>query len=131
PGNVMVTTSGVKLLDFGLAKFNAGVTGSSVWSQLPTQGSSQPLTGEGAILGTFRYMAPEQLEGKEVDARTDLYALCLVLYEMITGASVFGGVTKASLIAAILKDRPRPLTEFQPVVPQQLDRLVQTGLEKS
>jgi serine/threonine protein kinase/Tol biopolymer transport system component len=130
PGNVMVTTSGVKLLDFGLAKFNAGATGNSVLSQLPTQGDSRPLTGEGTILGTFRYMAPEQLEGKEVDARTDLYALCLILYEMIAGKRPFDGATQASLIAAILKDSPRPLADFQPVTPPLLDSVVQIGLAK-
>jgi serine/threonine-protein kinase len=75
-------------------------------------------------------MAPEQLEGKEPDARTDIYALCLVLYEMITARRVFEAATQASLIAAILKDKPRPLTDLQPIAPPQLDRVVQTGLEK-
>jgi len=129
PGNIMITTSGVKLLDFGLAKFGAEATPGSTLSQMPTQ-RLQPLTEEGTILGTLRYMAPEQLEGRHVDARTDVYALCLVLYEMITGHGVFEGKTRASLIASILKERPRPLSDFQPTAPPQLDRLVQTGLEK-
>lgn len=131
PGNVMITTFGVKLLDFGLAKFSGDAAQVSTLSQAPTHGDSQPLTGEGVILGTLRYMAPEQVEGKNVDARTDIYALCMVLYEMITGRSVFEAATQASLIAAILKDTPRPLTEFQPVAPPQLDRVVQTGLIKT
>jgi serine/threonine protein kinase len=131
PGNVMITTFGVKLLDFGLAKFSGDAAQVSTLSQAPTHGDSQPLTGEGVILGTLRYMAPEQVEGKDVDARTDIYALCMVLYEMITGRSVFEAATQASLIAAILKDTPRPLTEFQPVAPPQLDRVVQTGLDKN
>ena len=130
PGNVMIAASGVKLLDFGLARFSTEVTAGAGMSQVPTQSVSQPLTEQGTILGTFRYMAPEQLEGKEADARTDLYALCLVLYEMVTGRNAFTGSTQASLIAAILKDKPRPLTDFQPIAPAQLDRVVQTGLDK-
>jgi serine/threonine protein kinase/Tol biopolymer transport system component len=130
PGNVMIAASGVKLLDFGLARFSAEATPGALVSQVPTQTVSRPLTEQGTILGTFRYMAPEQLEGKEADARTDLYALCLVLYEMVTGKSAFTGSTQASLIAAILKDKPRPLTDFQPIAPAQLDRVVQTGLDK-
>src|SRR5262245_4384341 len=113
PGNVMITTSGVKLLDFGLAKLTTEATRSDV-SQVPTLTVSRPLTDVGTILGTFAYMAPEQVEGKEVDARTDLYALCLVLYEMVTGTRAFDGNSQASLIAAILKDRPRPLADLQP-----------------
>jgi serine/threonine protein kinase len=130
PGNVMITASGVKLLDFGLAKFSAEAKVGAGVTQLPTHGGSRTLTEVGTILGTVRYMAPEQLEGREVDARTDLYALCLVLYEMVTGKYPFTGATQASLIAAILKDRPRPLTDLQPVAPPQLDRMIQTGLEK-
>jgi eukaryotic-like serine/threonine-protein kinase len=130
PGNVMITASGVKLLDFGLAKFGTEGTRDVDLPQLPTRTVSRPLTEVGTILGTFRYMAPEQLEGKEVDARTDLYALCLVLYEMVTGTPAFDGTTKASLIAAILKDRPRPLRDVQPASPPQLDRVIQTGLDK-
>jgi Tol biopolymer transport system component len=130
PGNVMVTASGVKLLDFGLAKFSHDPTVGPDVSHLATQGVSRPLTEVGTILGTVRYMAPEQLEGKEVDARTDLYALCLLLYEMVTGQYPFSGTTQASLIASILKDRPRPPSELQPVAPPQLERVIQTGLDK-
>jgi eukaryotic-like serine/threonine-protein kinase len=99
PGNIMLTKSGAKLLDFGLAKVaetgaEAGVT------VLATR--TTPLTGEGTILGTVQYMAPEQLEGKEADARTDLFAFGAVLYEMTTGRKAFEGKSHASLIAAIL-----------------------------
>jgi serine/threonine protein kinase len=130
PGNVMITASGVKLLDFGLAKLSSEATRGADVSQVPTLTISRPLTEVGTIVGTVRYMAPEQLEGKDADARTDLYALCLVLYEMVTGKYPFTGSTQASLIAAILKDRPRPLTDLQPVAPPQLDRVIQTGLDK-
>ena len=130
PGNVMITASGVKLLDFGLAKLSSDTAVHADVSRVPTQGISPPLTEVGTILGTVRYMAPEQLEGKEADVRSDLYALCLVLYEMVTGKYPFTGTTQASLIASILKDRPRPLTDLQPVVPPQLDRVIQTGLDK-
>ena len=133
PSNVMLASSGVKLLDFGLAKWSGAPGAGSPLSEMPTmsnQGDSEPLTEEGSILGTFRYMAPEQLEGKEADARTDIYALCLVLHEMITGKRVFEDASRAGLIAAILKEKPSALNELQPVTPPQLDRVVQTGLEK-
>ncbi len=130
PANIKVTSDDkVKLLDFGLAKLTAGRDAASRRSQMPTRGDSE-LTAKGTILGTFCYMAPEQLEGKEVDARTDTYALSLVIYEMITGKRPFDADTQASLIAAILKDKPQPLCELQPDTPPQLDRVVQTGLEK-
>src|SRR5215471_1196063 len=103
PGNVMLTKSGVKLLDFGLAKAvaPAAVSGSS-HSVLPTQAGSN-LTQEGTILGTFQYMAPEQLEGREADARTDIFAFGAVLYEMATGRKAFSGRSQASLISSIMK----------------------------
>ena len=130
PGNVMITASGIKLLDFGLAKFDTEAVGGPAVTKVTTVAGSQPLTGEGTILGTVRYMSPEQLEGREADARTDVYALCAVLYEMLTGRWLFEGRTQASIIAAILKDRPRPLGDFQPLSPPLLDRVVQTGLDK-
>jgi len=105
PGNIMLTKSGAKLLDFGLAKL-AGAEAGSVESALPTQQKS--LTAEGSILGTLQYMAPEQLEGKEADSRTDLFALGAVVYEMLTGKRAFEGKSQASLIGAILKDDPQP-----------------------
>ncbi|HVE65553.1 MAG TPA: protein kinase, partial [Thermoanaerobaculia bacterium] len=91
---------------------------------------SPALTQEGTILGTFQYMAPEQLEGKEADARTDIFALGCVLYEMVTGKRAFSGATQASLISAILRDDPQPISQVQPMSPAALDRIVKTCLSK-
>ena len=102
PGNIMLTTSGAKLLDFGAAKAS-GVASDVGQSILPTAAN---LTVEGSILGTFPYLAPEQLEGREADARADLFALGAVLFEMIAGRRAFEGDTQASLMGAILKDTP-------------------------
>ena len=99
PGNIMLTKSGAKLLDFELAKLAAGQASASD-SALPTEARS--LTAEGSILGTFQYMAPEQLEGKEADSRTDIFAFGAVLYEMVTGRRAFEGKSQASLIGAIM-----------------------------
>src|ERR1700681_823997 len=102
PGNLMLTKSGTKLLDFGLAKLKQAVAPADVQlSQLPT--ANEPLTARGAIVGTLQYMAPEQLEGKEVDARTDIFAFGAVVYEMATGKRAFEGKSSASVIGAILK----------------------------
>jgi serine/threonine protein kinase len=109
PGNVMVTKSGVKLLDFGLAKL-APAARVSIAGMTDAATQSAPLTGEGTVLGTLQYMAPEQLEGKEADARTDIFAFGAVLYEMITGKKAFEGKSQASLIAAILEHNPAPLS---------------------
>jgi len=128
PGNIMLTKSGAKLLDFGLAKPTGPAPGATDFSASPT--ASRRLTAEGSIVGTFQYMAPEQLEGLESDARTDIFALGLVLYQMATGKRAFEGGTQASLIAAILKEDPRPLGEFAPMTPRALDRVVRTCLAK-
>ena len=133
PGNVMLTRGGVKLLDFGLAKLRAaGVQGEiSQLSSMPTEMSpSRPLTEQGTIMGTFQYMAPEQLEGKDADARSDIFAFGCVLFEMATGKKAFSGKSRASLIGAILKDQPAPISSIQPMTPPALDRLVQTCLAK-
>ncbi len=129
PGNIMLTKSGVKLLDFGLAKA-LPTAGIGDFSQSPTQ--SRPLTAEGTIVGTFQYMAPEQLEGKEVDARTDIFTFGAVLYEMATGRKAFEGKSQASLIAAIVSSDPPPISTLQPMIPQiaGLDRVVRTCLAK-
>jgi len=127
PGNIMLTKSGVKLLDFGLAKIISTQAAAEV-SQLLTQ--HHELTGEGMILGTLQYMAPEQLEGKETDARTDIFAFGAVVYEMATGKKAFEGTSQASLIAAILKEQPKPFAQIQPLAPPSLERLVKTCLEK-
>lgn len=125
PGNVMLTKSGAKLLDFGLAK-SAGLAESDPSAVTV----SQPLTTKGTILGTFQYMAPEQLEGSEADARTDLFAYGAVLYEMATGKRAFEGVSRASLIASIMSSQPRPIGELQPMTPPPLDRLIRKCLAK-
>ncbi len=129
PGNVMLTKSGVKLLDFGLAKAIPPVSPVSSVSVLPTQAGAN-LTQEGTILGTFQYMAPEQLEGKEADARTDIFAFGAVLYEMATGRKAFVGKSQVSLIAAILEHEPASISSIQPMTPPALDRVVKTCLAK-
>jgi serine/threonine protein kinase len=126
PANVMLTKSGVKLLDFGLAKAMAPEAKGSLTS-LPTQ---QGLTQEGTILGTFQYMAPEQLEGKEADARTDIFALGATLYEMATGKKAFSGASQASLISQIMSADPPSISSLQPMSPAALDRVVRKSLAK-
>ena len=123
PGNVMITKSGAKLLDFGLAKSGAPI-------DLDGATQHKPLTQEGTILGTFQYMAPEQLEGVEADARTDIFGFGVVLYEMATGHRAFEGKTKTSLIAAIVKENPRPMAELQPLTPPALEHVVNKCLSK-
>src|SRR5687767_13744710 len=127
PGNVMITKSGVKLLDFGLAKAVVPASQQSALTALPTQVG---LTQEGTILGTFQYMAPEQLEGKTADARTDIFAFGCVLYEMATGKKAFSGATQASMIGAILHTQPATISAVAPAAPPGLDRDVRTCLAK-
>src|SRR5262245_43202478 len=117
PGNIMMTRSGAKLLDFGLAKGTADDSQAAGLTLAPTMTS--PLTAQGALIGTFQYMAPEQLEAGRVDARTDLFAFGATLYEMVTGKKAFEGKTQASLIAAILKETPEPLAQRLPASPDR------------
>jgi Tol biopolymer transport system component len=119
----------VKLLDFGLAKAMAPASSPQLTS-LPTQQKMTNLTQEGTILGTFQYMAPEQLEGKDADARTDIFALGAVLYEMATGRKAFSGASQASLITAIMSADPPSISAAQPMTPPALDRVVKTCLAK-
>ena len=130
PGNIMITKSGTKLLDFGLAKLKGDAGKFSPLSQMPTQDESAPLTAEGTILGTLQYMAPEQLEGKEADARTDIFAFGAVVYEMVTGKKAFEGASPASLIAAIMHTSPQSLKKLQKMTPPHLDHIVTTCLAK-
>jgi serine/threonine protein kinase len=129
PGNILVSKSGVKLLDFGLAKFVPTETrAAEIRSAEATV--TAPLTGPGQILGTLAYMAPEQIEGKPADARSDIFSFGLVLYEMLTGRRAFESSSKTGLMAAILKDEPPPLTSLQPSIPPALDRTVAKCLAK-
>jgi serine/threonine protein kinase len=128
PGNVMLTKQGAKLLDFGLAKNATSAGPSPALSLLPTTPPS--LTVQGAILGTFQYMAPEQLEGQDADARTDIFAFGVVLYEMLAGKKPFEGKSHASLIAAIMHADPPPVSTIQPLTPASLDHLVRRCLAK-
>jgi Tol biopolymer transport system component/predicted Ser/Thr protein kinase len=128
PANVMLTKAGAKLLDFGLAKSAAPAIATTALSMLPT--TPPNLTMQGMILGTFQYMAPEQIEGLEADARTDIFAFGALLFEMLTGRRAFEGKTRASLLGAILKDEPPPVSRVQPVVPAVLDRIISTCLAK-
>jgi Tol biopolymer transport system component len=131
PGNVMLTKAGAKLLDFGLAKLTGhGEQPAAVHLvSAPTQ--STPLTAEGMSLGTLQYMAPEQLEGKAADARTDLWALGAILYEMVTGKRSFEGTSAASLIGNIMNADPPALATLQPLTPPAVDRLVRQCLAKA
>ena len=129
PGNIMLTKSGTKLLDFGLAKLKQeSAPVDAQMTELPTM--SEPLTAQGAIVGTLQYMAPEQLEGKEVDARTDIFAFGTVVYEMATGKKAFEGKSQASLIAKILETDPVPMASLAPMTPPALDRVVKRCLAK-
>jgi len=130
PGNIMLTKSGTKLLDFGLAKLQQEMTpaAGAQLSQLPTMNA--PLTAQGTIVGTLQYMAPEQLEGKESDARTDIFAFGTVAYEMATGKRAFDGQSQATVISAIMTSQPAPISSLQPMTPPALDRVVKRCLEK-
>ena len=132
PANIMLTKTGAKLMDFGLAKSTQAVAppSSSMTSPLMSPAPSGPLTQAGTIVGTFQYMSPEQVEGKEADARSDIFALGAVFFEMATGKRAFEGKTTASVIAAILEREPPAVSSIQPESPLMLDRLVKTCLAK-
>src|SRR5262245_7629456 len=125
PGNVMLTKTGVKLLDFGLAKAMAGAD-----PEQTTSTTQANVTEKGTVLGTFQYIAPELLEGKDAEGRSDIFALGAVLYEMATGKKAFTGSTQASLISAILRDEPQPISQVEPAAPPALDHVVRTCLAK-
>jgi len=134
PSNVMLSKSGAKLMDFGLARekrvgiLRPSASDPGSLSQSPTMAS--PLTSAGAFVGTSHYMAPEHLEGREIDARSDLWALGCVLYEMATGRRAYEGATQASLISSIMKDEPRPMADLAPLAPAGLDRVIRSCLTK-
>jgi Tol biopolymer transport system component len=130
PGNVMLTKSGAKLLDFGLAKLQEGDPSDPATSASAIPTEHRPLTEIGTILGTYPYMAPEQLEGKDTDARADLFAFGAMLHEMVTGRRAFDGESRASVIAAILEREPPPVSTLQPLSPPGLDHVVKACLAK-
>lgn len=147
PGNVMLTSSGAKLLDFGLAKPAAAMLGAqsfpdsgtdrgTLTPSTPTMNLSMlsatpaPLTQQGTIVGTFQYMAPEVVQGREADARSDIFSLGCVLYEMITGRRAFDGKSQLSVLSAILEKEPEPISKIQPLTPPALDHVVHDSLAK-
>jgi Tol biopolymer transport system component len=127
PGNVMLTANGAKLLDFGLAKEAAGLGGLlTVTSASPLS----PMTQQGTIVGTFQYMSPEQVEGKPLDGRSDIFSLGAVLYEMVTGKRAFEGKTQLSVASSILEREPAPIREAKPVTPASLEHAIDRCLAK-
>src|SRR5215467_14121979 len=128
PANVMLTKSGAKLMDFGLAKQSGAAPLAAALTEMTLEQAK--LTSQGMIVGTFQYMAPEQLEGKEADARTDIFAFGELLHEMVTGTPAFSGKSRASLIAAILTSEPPPISQLQPLTPPALERVVKKCLAK-
>ncbi len=131
PSNVMLTKTGAKLMDFGLAKAAPTVAPASSLTMTISQPSADnPLTAQGTIIGTFQYMSPEQTEGKEADARSDIFALGAMLYEMATGKRAFIGKSQASIVAAILATDPPPISTLQPMSPPALDQVIKSCLAK-
>lgn len=131
PGNIMLTKSGAKLLDFGLAKPQAvlGVATSNSGGITVTSPAS-PVTQQGSMVGTFQYMSPEQVEGRDADARSDIFALGAVLYEMATGKRAFQGKSMISVASAILEKEPEPISAIQPMTPPALEHVIKTCLAK-
>jgi Tol biopolymer transport system component len=128
PGNIMLTTSGAKLLDFGLAKAAVPLAVGATLTAAVTR--TTPVTQQGMIVGTFQYMSPEQVEGKEVDARSDIFSFGAVLYEMLTGRRAFPGKSQLSVASAILEKDPEPISTLQPMTPPALERAVKRCLAK-
>jgi serine/threonine protein kinase len=123
PANILVTKTGVKLLDFGLAKVQSAVVAEG-------QTMTMALTGKGEILGTLQYMSPEQVQGQEADERSDIFSFGLILYELLTGKCAFRAENPASFVAAILKDQPEPVEKLAPLTPPALGRSISRALEK-
>jgi serine/threonine protein kinase len=127
PGNIMLTPTGAKLLDFGLAKPAAPLA--SLATITVTKAES-PVTQEGTIVGTFQYMSPEQVEGKELDGRSDIFSLGAVLYETVTGQKAFQGKSQLSVASAILEKEPAPINSLKPLTPPSLDHAIRRSLMK-
>ncbi|MBP1598754.1 MAG: serine/threonine protein kinase [Acidobacteria bacterium] len=131
PTNIMVNESGeVKVLDFGLAKLTEQVQADESASTATVEDAGRPITEEGVIVGTVAYMSPEQAEGKKVDARSDIFSLGSVLYEMVTGEKAFDGKSRMSTLSAILREEPKPVSSITPAVPAELERLINRCLRK-
>jgi serine/threonine protein kinase len=126
PGNIMLTSAGAKLLDFGLAKLAAGLASAATLTAV----QAAPVTQEGTIVGTFQYMSPEQVEGKELDGRSDIFSLGAVLYEMVTGKRSFEGKSQLSVASAILEKEPEPISATKPMTPPALAHAVKKCLAK-
>jgi eukaryotic-like serine/threonine-protein kinase len=126
PGNIMLTKTGAKLLDFGLAKAAVAATSAVTLTNV----ASSPVTEQGTIVGTFQYMSPEQVEGKELDGRSDIFSLGAVLYEMVTGQRAFEGKSQLSVASAILEKEPPPISAVKPLTPRSLDHVVRRCLAK-
>ena len=127
PGNIMLTKSGAKLLDFGLAKVRAAETGPGA----AVDGPAAPITSAGMVVGTLQYMSPEQIQGHEADARSDLFAFGATLYEMLTGQRAFEGMTQLAVASAIQEKDPEPINALQPLTPPALERVVGRCLVKN
>jgi eukaryotic-like serine/threonine-protein kinase len=128
PGNIMLTATGAKLLDFGLAKPTPTLSSSITLTVTATPDS--PVTEQGTIVGTFQYMSPEQVEGKELDGRSDIFSLGAVLYEMLTGRRAFEGKSQLSVASAILEKEPEPISALKPMAPPALDHTIRKCLAK-
>lgn len=128
PGNIMLTSTGAKLLDFGLAKPAASLASMATLTAAAPQKS--PVTEQGTVMGTFQYMSPEQVEGKEVDGRSDIFSLGAVLYEMVTGKPAFEGKSQLSVASAILEKEPVPISTLKPMTPPILDHTIRKCLAK-
>src|SRR6266446_6849714 len=128
PGNIMLTPSGAKLLDFGLAKAAVPLAAGATLTAAATP--STPVTQEGTILGTFQYMSPEQIEGKELDGRSDIFSLGAVLYEMLIGQRAFPGKSQLSVASAILEKEPAPISAVKPMTPPAFDHAMRRCLAK-
>jgi Protein kinase domain len=129
PGNIMLTTTGTKLLDFGLARPTA--TPATLATVTEVALPQSPLTEEGTLVGTFQYMSPEQVEGKELDGRSDIFSLGAVLYEMLTGRKAFEGKSQLSVVSAILEKEPQAISSMKPLTPPVLDHAIQRCLAKN
>src|SRR5512139_2282310 len=131
PTNIIVSEDGVvKVLDFGLAKLTEQIKGDETASTATVDGEGRPITEEGVIVGTVSYMSPEQAEGKKIDARSDIFSLGSVLYEMVTGQKAFQGTSKTSTLSAILHQEPKPVSGITPTIPADFEKLISRCLRK-